>query len=127
MLHLIVGQSSVAARTPVDDIIAFIDEPFLVQSDKDLANGLRQAFIHGEALALPVARRTQFFQLVDDSSAFFLPPGPNTFNKGIAAQVVTGLAFAGKLPLDNILGGNTGMIGSRHPQGVVARTYGDSG
>ena len=40
--------------------------------------------------------------------------------KGLAAEVVAGLALGLKLALDHHLGGDAGVVGARLPQGVVA-------
>ena len=43
MLHFDVGERRQAARAPVDQPLAAIDQPVFVQPDEDLADGLRQA------------------------------------------------------------------------------------
>src|SRR6185437_7562912 len=55
-----------AARTPVDDALGAIDQPLLIQADKDLANGARQPIIQREALALPVGGDAQPAVLILD-------------------------------------------------------------
>jgi len=39
VLNLLVGEGGVAAGTPVDEVVAAVDEPLLVQTDEDLAHG----------------------------------------------------------------------------------------
>ena len=119
VLDLVVGQGCLAAGAPVDNIVAFVDQAFLEQTDKDFAHRLRQALIHGKSLALPVAGRTEFLQLVDDRAAFFLPPLPNFVDKGLAPQLVPAFTLACQLPFNDILGGDTGMVRSRNPHGVI--------
>ena len=119
MLHLVIRQCSPAARAPVDDIITFIDETFLIESNKDLPNRLGKPLIHSESLTFPVAGGTKFLQLVDDRAALFRAPLPYLVDKGITAEIVSGFSLPGQLPFNDVLGGNAGMIGSRYPQGVV--------
>ena len=52
-----------------------------------------QAFVHGEAFAVPVAGGAQLAELLQDDAAILFLPLPNTRHQPIAAQVVTALAF----------------------------------
>ncbi len=69
---------------------------------------------------LPVTGAAQFLQLVDDGAALVLAPFPDPLDKGVAAEIVTALAFFGKLPLDHVLGGDARMVGAGQPERVVA-------
>jgi len=81
VFDLVVSQGGVAARAPVDHVVALVDQPFLVKADEDLAHRLRQPLVHGEAFPLPVAGTAQLLELVDDDPAFLLPPVPNPVDK----------------------------------------------
>jgi len=61
VFNLEVRQGRVTPVAPIDYIIAAIDQALIVKLDKHLAHGLGQAFIHGEAFALPVTRSPQAF------------------------------------------------------------------
>ncbi len=119
MLHLVVGESCVAARTPVDDVVAFIDQAFFIEPYEDLADRPGQPLVHGEPLPLPVAGSAQFFELVDDGAALVPPPLPDLFDKGVATEIMASLAFQGQLPLNHVLGGDTGVIGAGNPHRIV--------
>jgi len=47
-------------------------------------------------------------------------PFPNTLEEAVAAQVVARLALGLELALDHDLRCDTGMVGARHPVGIVA-------
>jgi hypothetical protein len=51
VLDLDVGQGGQAAGAPVDDPPAPVQQALLVQGDEHLADGPREALVHGEALA----------------------------------------------------------------------------
>ena len=120
VLDLVVGERGVAARTPVDDVVALVDEAFLVQPDEHLAHRPRQPLVHGEPLAVPVTGGAHALQLVDDGAALLLPPGPDPLDEPVPAEVVAAQVLGGQLAFDHVLGGDAGMVRARHPQGVVA-------
>ena len=120
VFDLVIGEGGMAARAPVDDIVTLVDQAFLVQADEDLAHRRRQPFVHRESLALPVAGGAEPLQLVDDRPALVLAPAPDLVDEGLAAEVMPGLALFRQLPLDDVLGGDAGVIGAWQPQGVVA-------
>ena len=67
VLDLKVGEHGAAARAPVGDAIAPIDQALLVEADKGGSHRLRRAWIHREELAAPVGRGAQSLVLdLDD-------------------------------------------------------------
>ena len=121
VLNLSVGQRSRAVRAPVDDAVALVDEALVVQVYEYLADRLGAALVHGEALALPVTGRAELFQLADDAVAELVLPVPDTLQKLLAAEVITGLALLlAEVLLDLDLGCDAGVVGARHPQSLVA-------
>ena len=58
MLHFYVGKGSMAPRAPVNDIISLIDEPFFIESNKDLPYSPGKALIHGKPLSGPITGAT---------------------------------------------------------------------
>ena len=119
-LHLEVREGRVAAGTPVDDVVAPVDQPVFVEPDEDLAHGPGEALVHGEALALPVAGAAQPLELVQDDAAVLLLPLPDPLDEFLAAQVVAGHPFLGEFLLDDVLRGDPGVVRPGHPEGVVA-------
>ena len=115
-----VGQGGVAARAPVDDVVAPVDEAFLVEAHEHFAHGPGQALVHGEAFPAPVDRRAQAADLVQDLAAVFLAPLPDPFDKGLATEGFAGGTLGGELALHHVLGGDAGMVGAGHPQDLAA-------
>ncbi len=120
VLNLVVRERSQTARAPVDDVVAFVNETFIIEADKDLAHRLGQPFVHGEPLAVPVAGRAHALELLNDRAALLSPPLPDPLDELLTPKLMAGGLLCGKLPLHHILGGNARMVGARHPEGVVA-------
>ena len=119
--HLQIGDGGVQARIPVDQPLVLVDQALAVELDEDLAHGAREALVHGEALARPVAGGAKAAQLVDDGGARFLLPFPDAADELLAPQLPAGgLVFGGQLALDDHLRGDAGVIGARLPEHVLA-------
>src|ERR1700732_1324130 len=92
-----------------------------MQLDEYFHDRPRQALIHGEALARPVAGRAKPLQLIDDDATAFGFPLPDTLEELGAPQIAPArLLPLHQLPLDHHLGGDTGVIGAWLPQYVTA-------
>ena len=63
LLHLEVGDRGEQLRVPVDQPLVLVDQALVVERDEHLEDGARQALVHGEALARPVARRAEPLEL----------------------------------------------------------------
>ena len=131
LFDLEVGDRRVEFRVPVDQPLVAVDQPVLVELNEDAQHGARQALVHGEALARPVAGRAQPAQLLQDRAAGFLAPGPDLFDEGVAADcfgvavfrrnaAVERDALLRQHPLDDHLGRDAGMVGAGLPQHVAA-------
>ena len=120
VFHFVVGQGRVAARAPVDNIVAFVDQSFIIELHKDLAHRRRKPFVHGEAQARPVHGATQSPDLIQDAVAVVRAPFPDFFHKGFAAQIPAGLALFGQGPLHHVLGSDARVVRARHPEHVLA-------
>ena len=122
VLDFEVGNRGFELRIPVDQPLAAVDQPFLVEADEHLQHGGRQALIHGEALARPVAGSAQPLQLVEDLAAGFILPLPDPLDELLASHLAARhvLAALGELPFDDHLGGDAGMVHPRLPENVVA-------
>ena len=67
-LHLfvfgfLIRQRGLAARAPVDDVFAPVNESFAIKLNEHFAHGPGQAFVHGKAFPVPVAGAAEFFKL----------------------------------------------------------------
>jgi hypothetical protein len=58
--------------------------------------------------------------LAEDRAAGGRLPLPDPLDEHLPAQVVPGSALAGKLPLDHVLGSDSGVIHPWQPQRLVA-------
>jgi hypothetical protein len=88
VLDLDVGERGAAAAAPVDEPAPAVDQPFLVEPDEDLAHRARQALVHREALARPVARRTEALQLRDDVRRDLVLPGEGAGEELLASDLM---------------------------------------
>ncbi len=91
-----------------------------MEPDEDFDHRARQPLIQGETLAGPVAGGTQAAQLMQNAAAVRFTPLPDAALKGLAAELMAVGALAAQLALNDVLGGDSGMVGARHPQRVVA-------
>src|SRR3546814_7236994 len=96
-----------------------------------LQNCLREALVHGEALALPVSGGAEAAELLQDGAAGLRAPGPDPLDEvrapdlaGVAGgqrQAAVELdALLRQLALDHHLSGDAGVVGARLPQHVAA-------
>ena len=122
-----VGDGRLEVRIPVHQPLVAVDETFIVEVDKDLADRFLHLVVgvvpvaHGEALILPVAGGAEAFQLLDDLSAGLFLPLPDAVDEGLAAQAGAALvSVLGKLALDHHLRGDTGMVRARLPADILA-------
>ena len=120
MFHLDIGKGGEAAGAPVDQPLPPVDQAVLMKPDEHLAHGLRQAVVHREPQPVPVARRAQPFELLDDRAAGLRFPVPHPLDEPVAAELVARGAFRQQLLLHHVLRGDACMVGPRHPQGVPA-------
>ena len=121
LLHLEIGNRGQQLRVPVHQPLVFVDQPLAMQLDEHLDDGARQALVHGEAFARPVAGGAEPLQLVDDDAAALGLPLPDPFEEFGAAHLAPArlLPFH-QLPLDHHLGRDAGVIGAGLPQHVAA-------
>jgi hypothetical protein len=120
VLDLDVGQGGQAARAPVDDPPAPVQQPLLVEGDEHLADGLGEALVHGEALPGPVHRVAEALHLAEDAATGLGLPAPDPLDERLTAEVEAGLALLGQLALDDVLGGDAGVVHARQPQHLEA-------
>ena len=121
LLDLQVGDGGEQLGVPIDQALVPVDEAVAMERDEHLQDRAREALVHGEALARPVARGAEPLELVDDDAAGFLLPLPHPGDEGLAPHVAAARLLAlRELALDHHLGGDTRMIGAGLPQHVPA-------
>jgi hypothetical protein len=55
MFYFQIRKGGLASRTPVDDIMAPVNQSLLIEPYKNLFDCVREAFIHCKAFATPIA------------------------------------------------------------------------
>ena len=120
VVDLQVGEGGGAARAPVDDALAAVDQPLVVEADEGGAHRPARSLVQGEALASPVAGDAQPLVLLGDGLAALRRPLPHPLQEFLSAQLVAVSAFFGQLPLHHHLGGDAGMVDAGQPEGRLA-------
>ena len=107
-------------RVPVHHAQSAVDEALVIQVNKHLDDTLRALLVHSERGAVPVARGAQAAQLLQDDAAVLVRPVPGMLQKLLARQVVLLDALLSQFLHHLGLGGYRGVVGARHPAGVLA-------
>ncbi len=120
--HFLVGQRGEGGGAPVDHAFAAVDETLLVEIDEHLLDAARVLRVHGEPGAGPVAGSAESAELLEDDAAVLLLPFPDAVDEGIAAEVIAVPDLAGLAEgfLDDVLGGDAGVIGAGEPEDFLA-------
>ena len=118
----LVGERGAAGGIPVHHALAAIDEAFFIEVNEGPEDGVTKLVVHRESFASPIARATEFFELLDDNATVFVFPFPNFFLKFFATEIVAMFDDALFLEcfLDDGLGGNAGVVGAGEPEDFVA-------
>jgi hypothetical protein len=120
VLDLDIRERGVTARAPVHQAVGAIDEPLAVESHEDLDHRAGKPFVHREPLARPVAGGAEPPQLPDDRPARLFLPLPDALDEGGASEVAARLPLLRQHLLDDVLGRDSGVIGARQPENIVA-------
>ena len=115
-----VGYGCTAVRTPVDDPLSPVDQPFLIELAKYIQDRLGTSLVHCESLAGPVAGASEILQLLVDPASVLLLPLPGSLEESISSDIVLGYSFLAHGLHDPRLGGNGSMVRSRQPKSAVA-------
>ena len=113
-------------RIPVHHAHSTINQPLVVEVHKHLDDALRAHLVHREGRALPVARRAQLPQLLQDDAAVLVCPVPRVFQEFLARQVAFLDALFREFLHHFRLRCNRGVVGAGHPAGVLALHAGAS-
>ena len=118
---LVVGDPGAQRAVPVDQPRAAEHQAVAEQRQEGVAHGARADRVHGEPLALPVARAAHGALLLDDALLVAVLPTPRCAAPARRVRCRGGScppapAGAARSPL----GGDAGVVGAGHPQRVVA-------
>ena len=124
LLHgdLLVGEGGQGGGAPVHHALAAVDEALLVKVHEHALDAPGVFRVHGEAGAGPVAGGAERAELLEDDAAVLLLPFPDPGDEGLASEVVAVLDLAGLLEglLDDVLGGDAGVVGAGQPEDLLA-------
>ena len=112
VLDLQVREGGGAARAPVDDALAAVDEALAVEVDERGADRQAGALVQCEGAARPVAGGAEPLGLLVDAVAVPVNPLPDRLDELLPAQLVPGEAVAGQHALDHDLGRYAGVVGA---------------
>ena len=116
IFHFQIADRALAAGTPVHQPLAAIDQAFLVEANKSFQHRRAQAIVQRKAFPSPVTGDAHAFLLRGDAAMIFRFPTPHLFDKTLAAQIMPGDALFVQHAFHYILGGDAGVIRSRHPE-----------
>ena len=122
VLDFEIGDRRLEVRVPVHQALIFVDQPFLVELNEHFQHRLREAFIHREPLARPIARGAQPAQLIKNHAAGFFLPAPHALEEFFATKraAIFILAAFGKLAFDHHLRGDACVIHAGLPKHALA-------
>ena len=109
-----------AARAPVDQRLAAVDEPRVPQALEGDAHCPGGALVHGEALAAPVGRCAEAAVLRADDVPRLAHEVPHALQVPLATERGPGLPVLGDDPVEHELGADAGVIDARQPERIVA-------
>ena len=119
-LGFLVGQRREAARAPVDHAMAAIDQLILVQAHERLAHRTGARRIEGVRGAAPVGAHADRPQLLQDHAPGLGHERLHALDERLAPDLEARLAFLGEELFHDVLRGDAGVVGARHPERVVA-------
>ena len=121
VLDLRVGNDGVAVGADVRYAQTAVDEPLIVERNKDLAHGVRKTVTHCERFAAPVAGGAELFELAYNAVAVLLLPCPDALKEFFAPKIIAGdaLVFA-EVFFHFYLCCNARVVCAGDPQGVVS-------
>ena len=117
---LLVGDGCEGLGVPIDHAQAAVDVAFGVQVEEGVDDAAGIVLVQREVGPLPVAAGAKFAELLQDDAAVFAGPVPGVLEEGVAAEVGLLDALVAELADHLGFGGNGGVVGSRHPAGILA-------
>ena len=117
VLGLVVRDGGAAARAPVDDALAAVDETLVVPVTEDPADRPRELGAHRELLVIEVDRAAHALDLAHDGAAVLVRPVPAGVDEGVTAHLEAGLPLRLELLVDLRLSGDARVVGAENPAG----------
>ncbi len=107
-------------RAPVDDPVRAVDPAVVPQPHEEREHRSDVGLVEREPLTLVVHRRAQAPELTHDRATGRLQPLPGALDERLAPEIVAGQPLSRELLLDDVLGGDPGVVVAGLPEGVVA-------
>ena len=120
VFHFGIRNRGLAYRAPVHHAVTLVNPSLLMHLYEGLGHGLVAALVHGEALTVPVAGRSQLLQLLHNAVTILFAPLPALLKKALAAKICLGDALLLQLIDDLYLSRDGGMVGPGLPQCIIA-------
>ena len=121
VIRFVVGDGGAKLGVPVDESLAAADLVGLEKTEERFSDGSNATWVEREAGPIPIARAAHFAQLAEDAFFIFILPRPDAFDERLATDVASGFLLLFEQPLFNDgLRADSGVIGARQPEGVVA-------
>ena len=117
---LLVGDGREGLGVPIDHAQAAVDVPLGVQVEEGVDDAAGVVLVQREVGAVPVAAGSEFAELLQDDAAVFAGPIPGVLEEGVPAEVGLLDALVAELADHLGFGGDGGVVGTRHPAGVLA-------
>ena len=87
VLNLGIGYGCKAMRTPVNDPLTSVYKSLIIVLNEYFLNSFGATFVHSETLVAPVTGRTDLLELLDDTSAVLLFPGPCSLKELLSSDI----------------------------------------
>src|SRR5262249_53002561 len=107
-----------ATHAPIDQSLASINEPFFIEPHKHFADRARKPLVQRKPFSSPVTGPAESAKLAKDRVAALFLPFPDSFLKRFATQIVARFSLSCQLAFNNILGGDSRMVGAWQPESI---------
>ena len=118
--HFKVGNRGFQLRVPVHQAFVAVNQALVVKVHEHFHDRFGKMRVHRELFAAPVHRTAQPAQLARDRAAALLLPLPHLVHEGFARVIGAFVLPLFQLAFHHHLGGDPGMVGSHHPQRILA-------
>ena len=89
VVYFDVGKCCASFRIPVDDSPSTINQTFVIQSDKNMADSCVESFIHCESFSAIIQRVAKLCPLLADCRCVFFLPFPCAFEELFTSDIIT--------------------------------------
>jgi len=118
----LIRERRLRGRVPIDHSDASINQLLLIKIDKNSLDSADIIVIESVALARPIARTPETFELLDNDAAMFILPFQHAAQKFLSAEIMSRFLFsAAEIFFDSGLRPNAGVVGPRQPEYFAAK------